>query len=89
MYLITILVFLGSVAFANPVERADESRVQDEALIPGTKVPIEEMNTAPTEPELQEEDSEFRGTLEARKKKEQELLKESKTKMNKFKGGAP
>jgi hypothetical protein len=78
MYVITILILLISAAFANPVERADESRVQDEALIPGTKIPLENMNTAPTEPELQEEDSEFRGTLEARKKKQKELVRESK-----------
>jgi len=80
IFISTVTVLATSLCMAGPVKKADLLPNQDEVLIPGTKVPLEEMNTAPTEPELQEEELGSRTILKARKEKERELKRNTKIK---------
>lgn len=74
MRMFFLLLFLSAVAPAGPVKKADLQPNIEEPMVPGTRVPIERMNTAPTEPKISPEDKEFRGTLETRKQKQEQLL---------------
>ncbi|MBA2404390.1 MAG: hypothetical protein H0V66_06435 [Bdellovibrionales bacterium] len=71
---ILIILLLVSQAWAgNPVKKSDLDPTLEGPVIPGTKVPVEELNTAPTSPQLEEENKEFRNTLRARKEKQKEI----------------
>jgi hypothetical protein len=77
MKFLILCLFISSAWATNPVEKSDLNPVLEEPVVPGTKVPVENMNTAPTEPEIQKEEQEFRDTLEARKAKEKQLENEN------------
>lgn len=73
MKLTILLLAMSTLAVANPVKKAELMPKQDEPMVPGTKVPVETLNTAPTSPQLEEED--FRNTLKAGKKHRPAVLK--------------
>ncbi|MBA2404147.1 MAG: hypothetical protein H0V66_05200 [Bdellovibrionales bacterium] len=62
--LLVLVMFVPAVVFANgPIEHSDESELIDEPVIPGTKVPLEKLNTAPTKPPIAPESKESRFIL--------------------------
>lgn len=83
MKTLAALLFLSALAHAGPLKKADLDPTVQEPRIPGSEIPLERMNTAPTEPEVLPEDKEFRDVLEARKQKEEELEEKLPTKEKK------
>ncbi len=84
MKIITVICCLtlaSAQSFADPLKKAELLPDQDEATIPGTNVPLEELNTAPGSPQLQEEELESRTILKAREEKERELKRENDIKV--------
>jgi hypothetical protein len=81
MKTILILALICVTAFAGPLKKSDLEPNLDEPVVPGSRVPLEEMNTAPTPPEIAPEEKEFRDTLEARKQKEEALEKKAEPKI--------
>lgn len=74
-----ILIVLGlfplliSAKTVDAVKKGDLHPAYDEAPIPGSKIPLEELNTAPTPPPTDAEEADFRNTLKAREEEEEEL----------------
>ena len=82
MKILILLVIAGQAWANNPVKKSDLHPAIDEPVIPGSRVPVEKLNTAPTSPQLEEENEEFRNTLRARKQKQKELQNKKILKRN-------
>jgi hypothetical protein len=72
MALVFSFILIQPAFAANPVKKSDYSHHLDEPVVPGTRVPIESLNTTPNDLELEEEHQKSRLTLrkEFDKKKE-------------------
>lgn len=65
LLLISAIISLVSSAYAaNPLKKSDNINHVNQPLIPGTRQPIEEMNTAPNDPQLEEENKNSRFMLQ-------------------------
>jgi hypothetical protein len=77
MKVIFSMMLIVASAFAGPLKKSDLEPNLEEPVVPGSRVPLEKMNTAPTPPEIAPEEKEFRDTLEARRQKEEALEKKT------------
>lgn len=68
--IILILLFIPFAFAANPIKKSDQSPVIDEPVIPGSQVPLESMNTAPTDPALEDDSAKRRFITEKDLKKQ-------------------
>lgn len=84
LLMVSLLIF-PILLTANPIERENLSPTVKEPLIPGTKVPLREMNSAPTPIPSANRSDYFRQTLKGTKRVEPDYIQaeEAKPKNNK------
>lgn len=72
------LLILPIIINANPIKRENLSPTVEEPLMPGTKVPIHELNTSPAPTPVENHSDKFRGTLKGTPEEQQEYKNKSK-----------
>lgn len=79
---ILVMLTLAGTAPANPVKKSDLHPAVEEPVIPGTEVPLEKLNTAPTSPPIEEQEEDSRYMLKARPEAKKKILKENTKETN-------
>jgi len=73
-----LILLTSSLVLANPIKEQNLSPSTKPAQVPGTEVPLENMNTAPTPLPSENESDTFRGVLSNKDKSKKQEAKKTK-----------